>query len=217
LLKQRGYATAHIGKWHLGHLPQYLPTRHGFDSYFGIPYSNDMDWTGGALTPEERRRLTMNPKIEYWNVPLLRNKAVIERPAEQATLTRRYTDEAFKFIKANGQRPFFLYLAHTMPHMPLFRSKEFAGRSPRGVYGAEAYGFRVEFWSSARVGEVIWSEFEVRYHKNHIPRLLHELGWTPQMPIERAAQRDEARITKWRDEAWPKLKKKPGVSAERVS
>jgi len=135
LLKPRGYATAHIGKWHLGHLPQYLPTKHGFDSYFGIPYSNDMDWTGGNLSVEERRRRMMDPKIEYWNVPLLRNDEVIERPAEQATLTQRYTDEAIKFIKANRQRPFFLYLAHTMPHMPLFRSREFAGRSPRGIYG----------------------------------------------------------------------------------
>jgi arylsulfatase A len=135
LLKPRGYATAHIGKWHLGHLTQYLPTRHGFDSYFGIPYSNDMDWTGGAMPPDERRGRTMNPKIEYWNVPLMRNETVIERPAEQATLTQRYTDEAIKFIEANRRRPFFLYLAHTMPHMPLFRSPEFEGRSLRGVYG----------------------------------------------------------------------------------
>jgi arylsulfatase A len=135
LLKPRGYATAHIGKWHLGHLPQYLPTRQGFDSYFGIPYSNDMDWAGGNVAPEERRRMMMNPQIEYWNVPLLRNETVIERPAQQTTLTQRYTEEAVKFIKANSQRPFFLYLAHTMPHMPLFSSKEFAKTSPRGLYG----------------------------------------------------------------------------------
>jgi transposase len=79
-------------------------------------------------------------------------------------------------------------------------------------HGAEAFGFRGEFWNSARVGEVIWREFDVRYHKNHIPRLLHELGWTTQIPIERAAQRDEARIAKWRAEDWPALKKKLGVS-----
>lgn len=79
-------------------------------------------------------------------------------------------------------------------------------------HGAEAYGFRGEFWNSMRVGEVIWREFEVRYHKNHIPRLLREVGWTPQLPIERAAQRDEDRIARWRTEVWPALKKKLGVS-----
>jgi transposase len=84
-------------------------------------------------------------------------------------------------------------------------------------HGSEAYGFRGEFWNSARVGEVIWREFAVRYHKNHVPRLLHELGWSPRLPIERAAQRDEARITRWRAEVWPELKKKPGVSAAPLS
>ena len=82
-------------------------------------------------------------------------------------------------------------------------------------HGAEAYGFRGEFWNSTRVGEVIWREFAVRYHKNHIPRLLREVGWTPQLPIERAAQRDEERIAKWRSEVWPELKKKLGASAAR--
>ncbi len=84
-------------------------------------------------------------------------------------------------------------------------------------HGAEAYGFRGEFWNSARVGEVIRREFAVRYHKNHIPRLLHDLDWTPQLPLERAAQRDEERITKWRTEVWPALKKRPGVSVAPLS
>lgn len=79
-------------------------------------------------------------------------------------------------------------------------------------HGAEAYGFRGEFWNSARVGEVIWREFAVRYHKNHIPRLLHELDWTPQQPLERASQRDEDRIQRWRRETWPALKKRPDGS-----
>lgn len=133
-LKPRGYATAAIGKWHLGHLPEYLPMRHGFDSYFGIPYSNDMDWMG-ANVPAERRLKTMDPKIEYWNVPLMRDEQVIERPAQQSTLTRRYTDEAIAFVRRNRDRPFFLYLAHSMPHMPLFASGEFEGKSLRGRYG----------------------------------------------------------------------------------
>jgi arylsulfatase A-like enzyme len=135
LLKTRGYATAAVGKWHLGWQPEYLPMRQGFDSYFGIPYSNDMDWVGGNLPAAERRQRMMNPKIEYWNVPLMRNEEILERPAEQTTLTKRYTDEAIKFISANKNKPFFLYLAHSMPHMPLFRSKEFEGKSARGLYG----------------------------------------------------------------------------------
>jgi transposase len=76
-------------------------------------------------------------------------------------------------------------------------------------HGAEAYGFRGEFWNSARIGDVIWREFAVRYHKNHIPRLLPELDWTPPLPLEQAAQRDEGRIARWRTQVWPRLKKKP--------
>ncbi len=112
VLKGRGYATACIGKWHLGHLPQYLPTRHGFDVYFGIPYSNDMK-----------------------PVPVIRGEEVIEEPADQTTLTRRYTDEAIRFIEAHKAEPFFLYLPHTFPHVPLFASEEARGSSARGLYG----------------------------------------------------------------------------------
>jgi arylsulfatase A len=129
-LKTRGYRTGCIGKWHLGHLPQYLPTNNGFDSYFGIPYSNDMDRVGGP-----GRQAFFDPKIEYWNVPLMRDDRIIERPADQNTLTKRYTEEAVRFIENNKNRPFFLYLAHTMVHVPLFCSDEFRGKSPRGRYG----------------------------------------------------------------------------------
>lgn len=128
-LKSVGYKTACIGKWHLGHLPQYLPTRRGFDYYFGIPYSNDMDGVGGEADRVVR------PKREYFNVPLMRNEEIIERPADQATLTKRYTEEAVRFIKENKDRPFFLYLAHTMPHVPLFVSRNFKSQSIRGIYG----------------------------------------------------------------------------------
>lgn len=134
-LKTRGYATAAIGKWHLGFQPEYLPMKQGFDSYYGIPYSNDMDWVGGNLPAADRRQRMMDPKVEYWNVPLMRNEQVLERPAEQTTLTKRYTDEAIKFVTANKSKPFFLYLAHSMPHMPLFRSKAFESKSARGLYG----------------------------------------------------------------------------------
>ena len=131
-LKTAGYATACIGKWHLGHLPQYLPTEQGYDSYFGIPYSNDMDRI--AESPRGRAAF-LNPKPEYFNVPLLRDKKEVERPADQYTITRRYTEEAVRFIKANQQKPFFIYLAHNLPHVPLFTSKEFHDTSLRGLYG----------------------------------------------------------------------------------
>ncbi len=129
-LKPHGYATAAIGKWHLGHLREYLPTSHGFDSYFGIPYSNDMDRVAG-----EGRKAFWEPKVEYWNVPLMRDEEIVERPANQETITKRYSAEAVKFIKAKKDEPFFLYLAHNLPHVPLFASDEFDGTSRRGLYG----------------------------------------------------------------------------------
>ena len=114
-LREQGYATGVVGKWHLGHLPQYLPTEHGFDSWFGLPYSNDMDATiqfSGWSTPEY-----YEPRIEYWNVPLMRDAEIVERPAAQESLTRRYTEEAVAFIEANAERPFFLlYAAHDGSH-----------------------------------------------------------------------------------------------------
>ncbi len=129
-LKTQGYATACIGKWHLGHLSRFLPTNNGFDYYFGIPYSNDMDKVRTMSIAEE-----MDPKTEDYNVPLMRNEEIIERPADQNTVTRRYNEESIAFIKNNREKPFFLYLAHTMPHIPLFASEEFTGKSPRGLYG----------------------------------------------------------------------------------
>ena len=131
-LKAQGYATACVGKWHLGHLPQFLPTNNGFDSYFGIPYSNDMDRVNDA--PRGRESF-WDPKIEYWNVPLMRDLEIVERPADQTTITKRYAEEAVSFIKKNKDGKFFLYLPHSLPHVPLFRSKEFEGKSLRGLYG----------------------------------------------------------------------------------
>lgn len=130
-LKEAGYATGAVGKWHLGHLPPFLPTNNGFDSYFGIPYSNDMDRVVGG----EWRAAFWEPKPEYWNVPIMRDLEIVERPADQYTITRRYTEEAVQFIEANREQPFFLYLAHSLPHVPLFTSEAFSGVSRRGLYG----------------------------------------------------------------------------------
>jgi len=136
MLKQKNYATAAVGKWHLGHLPQYLPMAQGFDSYYGIPYSNDMDKVKG--TPNYREGAEdpfYYPDTEDFNVPLMQDDQIIERPANQNTITRRYTEKAIEYIKANQDRPFFLYLAHSLPHIPLFASEQFRGKSIRGLYG----------------------------------------------------------------------------------
>jgi arylsulfatase A len=132
LLKKQGYATACIGKWHLGHLPEFLPGKHGFDYYFGIPYSNDMDRVQSAPAG---RAAFLAPKSEYWNVPLIRNTEEIERPADQHTVTRRYAEEASRFIREHKDQPFFVYVPHTMPHVPLFASAAFEGQSRRGLFG----------------------------------------------------------------------------------
>lgn len=137
LLKQLGYATAIIGKWHLGHLAQFLPTRQGFDYYFGIPYSNDMtiDSENAKLAKDILLRQGMTiEKIQNdkptpnW-VPLMRGEEVIEYPAEQSTLTRRYTEETIAFIKKHKDGPFFVYLPHAMPHLPMAASEKFKGRT----------------------------------------------------------------------------------------
>ena len=134
LLKSAGYRTGMVGKWHLGQLPQFLPMRQGFDSWFGLPYSHDMRMT----VPRDNGTQTAAyyaPKPEYWDVALMRDDAVIERPVDHRTLTRRYTEEAVRFISTNKGAPFFLYMAHSLPHIPLARSDAFAGRSPGGTYG----------------------------------------------------------------------------------
>ncbi|MCG2460649.1 sulfatase [Flavobacteriaceae bacterium F89] len=130
-LKKADYATAAIGKWHLGDKPQYLPTNNGFDYYFGIPYSNDMD----KITDKKYWDFADDIQASYFNVPLMRNTEIVERPAEQHSITKRYTEEAISFIKKHKDRPFFVYLAHNLPHIPLFASKDFEGKSKRGLYG----------------------------------------------------------------------------------
>ena len=135
LLKQKNYATAAIGKWHLGHQPEFLPNKQGFDSYFGIPYSNDMDAPGGIEEPWNVELFFKEANINFWDVPLMENEKVLERPADQWTITKRYTENAVAFIDENKDKPFFLYMAHSYPHTPLFTQDQFWGKSPRGHYG----------------------------------------------------------------------------------
>jgi arylsulfatase A len=123
ILKERGYATAIFGKWHLGHHPQFLPTRNGFDRYFGLPYSNDM-WpfhpTNGDAYPP---------------LPLIDGEKTIETNPDQTQLTTWYTERAVQFIAESKDKPFFLYLPHSMPHVPLFVSDKFKGKTERGLFG----------------------------------------------------------------------------------
>lgn len=127
LVKQKGYATAAVGKWHLGSLPQFLPVKHGFDEYYGIPYSNDM-W---PYHPQAK-------KGAYPKLPMVENDHVVDEevtPEDQTHLTTDYTTRGMKFIEKNKDKPFFLYLAHSMVHVPLFVSDKFKGKSGKGLFG----------------------------------------------------------------------------------
>jgi arylsulfatase len=122
LCRSRGYATAAYGKWHLGCQPKFMPTRHGFDEFFGIPYSND----NGPLHPTVRG---LPP------LPLYEGEKVLETDPDQDLFTRRITEHATRFIDRNRERPFFLYVPHIMPHIPVHASRAFRGKSARGLYG----------------------------------------------------------------------------------
>ena len=123
MLKPLGYATAIYGKWHLGDAPGFLPTRHGFDDYFGLPYSNDM-WPFHPTNPDG-----------YPPLPLIDGEETIQTNPDQRNLTTWYTEHAVEFIDEHADEPFFLYVPHSMPHVPLFVSDKFAGKSEQGMYG----------------------------------------------------------------------------------
>src|SRR5437016_10671850 len=109
-LKSKGYTTECVGKWHLGHRPEFLPTAHGFESYLGLRWSNDMEPAPGI---PRNASASLNSEPKWWNASLMRNDQVIEQPTDLSTLTRRYTEEALRFIQENKKKPFFLYFAHT--------------------------------------------------------------------------------------------------------
>lgn len=156
-LKLKGYNTGIVGKWHLGHQPQYLPESRGFDYYFGIPYSNDM--------------VSANKnKIPYPPLPLFKGGKVIEEEPDQTQLTRRYTEEAVSFIKKNKDKPFFLYYPNHAPHVPLYASANFKGKSERGIYGDVVTEFD---WS---VGELIKTLRELKIDDNTFVIFLSDNG-----------------------------------------
>ena len=141
-LKSKNYQTAAIGKWHLGHLPEFQPVSHGFDDFFGIPYSNDM-------IPEG-----------WPPLPLYRNAEVFEKAPDQSQLTKRYTETAISFIKKNKDKPFFLYYPNNFPHVPLYASDPFEGKSKRGIYGDVVSELD---WS---VGQILNTLKELKIEKN---------------------------------------------------
>lgn len=153
LLRDRGYATAMVGKWHLGDAPEFLPTRHGFQSYYGLPYSNDM-WPfhpkivrregEGERMQHTRQRTAYTgyaqseetyPEDWFPPLPLMQDEEVIEHNPRQERLTSAYTDRAIAFMREHRDDPFLVYVAHSMPHVPLFRSRTFRDHSLRGLYG----------------------------------------------------------------------------------
>lgn len=177
-LKSAGYSTGIFGKWHLGDDPDHFPTRHGFDYWFGIPYSNDMDRRGMPdineifrLRAEGRDdevaeifevsyEYYENPRVEYYDIPLYRSTSngdgyvdeLVERPVDQPTLTRRLTEEAVTFIERHRDEPFLAYVPYTMPHLPLFSGEAFAGSSLRGTYGDVVEELD---WSVARIRQTL--------------------------------------------------------------
>lgn len=149
MLKEKDYNTALFGKWHLGHQKEFMPLNQGFDYYYGIPYSNDMTLAPelpfakdavltNGFTQEDVRSIQQKgkkAKKAKKAVPLMRNHEVIEFPCDQNTITKRLTEEVVKYIGEKKNEPFFIYMAHPMPHIPLFASKAFKGKSANGFYG----------------------------------------------------------------------------------
>ena len=139
-LKAQGYATACFGKWHLGHQPEVLPTSNGFDTYYGIPYSNDMNHPDNKGKPRGGWQgmdiLWNDPEstLTKWKTPLFEDEKIVELPVDQRTITRRCTQKAIDFVTANKEKPFFVYLLHSMPHIPLYVPDDVRDPDPKNAY-----------------------------------------------------------------------------------
>jgi len=164
-LKGKGYQTAIVGKWHLGSLPQFLPLNYGFDSYFGIPYSNDMGKESFIPVRDGKPFDAGNPPL-----PLYRNEKLVETEPDQNLLTKRFTTEVTDLITKNRNKPFFIYYASPFPHVPLHASPDFAGKSKRGPYGDVVEELD---WS---VGQVLNKLKELKLDKNTFVVFLSDNG-----------------------------------------
>jgi arylsulfatase A len=175
LLKEQGYVTGIVGKWHLGDQPEFLPTRQGFDSFFGLPYSNDMGPAADGVKSNLGAPLPKPPGKGQPPLPWLRNETVIQRVLadDQTTLVERYTDEAVQFIQSNKDKPFFLYLPHSAVHFPIYPGKAFQGKSNNSIYGD--WVEEVD-WS---VGRVLDTIRELKLAENTLVIFTSDNGGTP--------------------------------------
>jgi arylsulfatase len=160
MLKEKGYATAAYGKWHVGNRKEFLPTKQGFDEYYGIPYSNDMWYK--------------NTTRSFPPLPIIQNETIIDTVIEQSWFTPRFTEKALDFITANKSKPFFLYLAHPMPHVPISASPKFKGKSGKGLYADVIMELD---WS---VGKVINKLKQLKLEENTLLIVASDNGpWLP--------------------------------------
>ena len=184
LLKEQGYTTGCVGKWHLGDQTEMLPTHRGFDYYYGIPYSNDMGPAsegarsdlGKPLPTEDDGDKKKKKGPQHPPLPIIRGDSEVVvrvKPQEQTELVERYTTEAVKFLKDNQKKTFFLYLAHSAVHFPIYPGKNFAGKSPNGIYSD--WVEEVD-WS---VGKVMEAVRELKLDKNTLVIFTSDNGGTP--------------------------------------
>jgi arylsulfatase A-like enzyme len=178
--KSQGYATACYGKWHLGHHPETLPRQNGFDHYFGIPYSNDMNHPDNKGKPrggpDGMDILWNDPEstLTKWKTPLIENEKIVELPVDQRTITRRCTDKTISFIKKNKDNPFFVYVPHSMPHIPLYVPDEIRDPNPLNAYTC------VIEHIDAEVGRIIKTIKELRLDQKTIVIYTTDNGpWLP--------------------------------------